>query len=239
GRVAGGGAAGALPETWGPCAARFPSTPALRSPCARPWRRPPRRGGAPLPPGAPQVRWDSDLVLCQSVSGWFCDDEASDDLGSERDLTQDFAHPARAGPWTGGRCRAASALAGAEAGRRQTAVSALPPQLPASARGDCARGSGGVAGASAPASEPRSSLGAAAADEEPDQELVLADTRVLLVCGALACFVGSVTAVYVALTHDPNRKEDRPLWRRGEYLAGASVVGALAMAVIAQRGGPK
>ncbi|CAK0871846.1 unnamed protein product, partial [Prorocentrum cordatum] len=168
------------------------------------------------------------------------------------------------GPWTGGRCRAASALAGAEAGRRQTAVSALPPQLPASARGDCARGSdavlvcrrpsrgprlaalagarlygGGVAGASAPASEPRSSLGAAAADEEPDQELVLADTRVLLVCGALACFVGSVTAVYVALTHDPNRKEDRPLWRRGEYLAGASVVGALAMAVIAQRGGPK
>ncbi|CAK0871848.1 unnamed protein product [Prorocentrum cordatum] len=213
---------------------------------------------------SPQVRWDSDLVLCQSVSGWFCDDEASDDLGSERDLTQDFAHPARAGPWTGGRCRAASALAGAEAGRRQTAVSALPPQLPASARGDCARGSdavlvcrrpsrgprlaalagarlygGGVAGASAPASEPRSSLGAAAADEEPDQELVLADTRVLLVCGALACFVGSVTAVYVALTHDPNRKEDRPLWRRGEYLAGASVVGALAMAVIAQRGGPK
>ena len=29
----------------------------------------------------------------------------------------------------------------------------------------------------------------------------------------------------VAVTHDPNRKEDRPVLKRGEYIAGGSVVG--------------
>mmetsp|Transcript_147 Transcript_147/g.268 ORF Transcript_147/g.268 Transcript_147/m.268 type:complete len:152 (-) Transcript_147:134-589(-) len=67
--------------------------------------------------------------------------------------------------------------------------------------------------------------------------LMQADARVVLVCGALLCFAGSLTAVYVAVTHDPNRKEDRPALRRGEYIAGASVVGACALVVITLRGG--
>jgi len=28
----------------------------------------------------------------------------------------------------------------------------------------------------------------------------------------------------VAVTHDPNKKEDRPILKRGEYMAGASIV---------------
>uniref|UniRef100_A0A7S0FRQ0 Uncharacterized protein n=1 Tax=Pyrodinium bahamense TaxID=73915 RepID=A0A7S0FRQ0_9DINO len=67
--------------------------------------------------------------------------------------------------------------------------------------------------------------------------LMQADARVLLVCGALLCLGGSITAVYVAVTHDPNRKEDRPALRRGEYIAGASVVGACALVIITLRGG--
>eukprot|EP00930_Biecheleria_cincta_P029799 TRINITY_DN20681_c0_g1_i1.p1 TRINITY_DN20681_c0_g1~~TRINITY_DN20681_c0_g1_i1.p1 ORF type:complete len:164 (+),score=17.41 TRINITY_DN20681_c0_g1_i1:64-492(+) len=61
------------------------------------------------------------------------------------------------------------------------------------------------------------------------EPVALADARVLLVVGALCCFAGSLASVYVAVTHDPNRKEDRPILKRGEYLAGASVVGALGM----------
>mmetsp|Transcript_45920 Transcript_45920/g.146639 ORF Transcript_45920/g.146639 Transcript_45920/m.146639 type:complete len:124 (-) Transcript_45920:75-446(-) len=64
-----------------------------------------------------------------------------------------------------------------------------------------------------------------------------ADARVLLVFGALLCLGGSITAVYVAVTNDPNRKEDRPALRRGEYIAGASVVGACALVILTLRGG--
>mmetsp|Transcript_25985 Transcript_25985/g.45253 ORF Transcript_25985/g.45253 Transcript_25985/m.45253 type:complete len:138 (+) Transcript_25985:64-477(+) len=62
-----------------------------------------------------------------------------------------------------------------------------------------------------------------------------ADSRILLVGGALACFFGSITAVYVAVSHDPNKKEDRPILKRGEYIAGASVVGAITLVFVATR----
>ena len=75
----------------------------------------------------------------------------------------------------------------------------------------------------------------------------------LLIAGALVCFGGSLISVYVrspatqpdrhslwarssdlqvAVTHDPNRKEDRTALKRGEYLAGGSVVEASVIDVI-------
>ncbi|CAE7703501.1 unnamed protein product [Symbiodinium pilosum] len=66
-------------------------------------------------------------------------------------------------------------------------------------------------------------------------EPMMADARVFLVAGALLCFGGSLVSVYVAVTHDPNRKEDRALLKRGEYLAGGSVVGALVMMYLIMR----
>mmetsp|Transcript_64351 Transcript_64351/g.162003 ORF Transcript_64351/g.162003 Transcript_64351/m.162003 type:complete len:150 (+) Transcript_64351:54-503(+) len=79
---------------------------------------------------------------------------------------------------------------------------------------------------------------AAAAIAQPScsSPLVMqADARVLLVCGALLCLGGSLTSVYVAVTHDPNRKADRPAMQLGEYVAGASVVGACALVFIIMR----
>ena len=31
----------------------------------------------------------------------------------------------------------------------------------------------------------------------------------------------------VAVTHDPNKKEDRPILKRGEYMAGASIAAGI------------
>eukprot|EP00929_Paragymnodinium_shiwhaense_P044612 TRINITY_DN22863_c0_g1_i1.p1 TRINITY_DN22863_c0_g1~~TRINITY_DN22863_c0_g1_i1.p1 ORF type:complete len:125 (-),score=12.62 TRINITY_DN22863_c0_g1_i1:53-427(-) len=62
-----------------------------------------------------------------------------------------------------------------------------------------------------------------------------ADSRIVLVGAALCCFFGSILSVYVAVTHDPNNKEDRPNLKKGEYLAGASVVGACALMYITMK----
>merc|ERR1712194_490859 len=64
-------------------------------------------------------------------------------------------------------------------------------------------------------------------------EPMTADAKVALVGGALLIFGGSITSVYVALTHDPNRKDDRAGLRRGEYIAGASVIGAVGLVIFA------
>mmetsp|Transcript_43084 Transcript_43084/g.119164 ORF Transcript_43084/g.119164 Transcript_43084/m.119164 type:complete len:126 (-) Transcript_43084:85-462(-) len=69
----------------------------------------------------------------------------------------------------------------------------------------------------------------------PPSAVMEADARVLLIGGALLCLAGSITSVYVAVTHDPNKKEDRPMLKRGEYLAGASVVGACALVYVTLR----
>eukprot|EP00927_Polykrikos_kofoidii_P071678 TRINITY_DN67926_c0_g1_i1.p1 TRINITY_DN67926_c0_g1~~TRINITY_DN67926_c0_g1_i1.p1 ORF type:complete len:126 (+),score=23.90 TRINITY_DN67926_c0_g1_i1:147-524(+) len=62
-----------------------------------------------------------------------------------------------------------------------------------------------------------------------------ADTKVLLVGGALLCLAGSIVSAYVAVTYDPNKKEDRAILKRGEYAAGASVVCACALMYITMR----
>ncbi|CAK9086032.1 unnamed protein product [Durusdinium trenchii] len=66
-------------------------------------------------------------------------------------------------------------------------------------------------------------------------EPLMADARIFLIAGALLCFGGSLYSVYVAVTHDPNRKEDRPILKRGEYIGGASIVGALVMTYVILR----
>lgn len=71
--------------------------------------------------------------------------------------------------------------------------------------------------------------------EEQPMEPLMADARVFLIAGALLCFGGSLYSVYVAVTHDPNKKEDRPILKRGEYMAGASIVGALVMTYVIMR----
>mmetsp|Transcript_23344 Transcript_23344/g.48605 ORF Transcript_23344/g.48605 Transcript_23344/m.48605 type:complete len:141 (-) Transcript_23344:116-538(-) len=106
-----------------------------------------------------------------------------------------------------------------------------------------ARGAGAAATATAK-QDPDATFRHSAAAEECSRESVVAttplmqaDARVVLVCDALLCFGGSLAAAYVAVTHDPNRKEDRPALRRGEYIAGASVVGAVALVILTLRGG--
>mmetsp|Transcript_16480 Transcript_16480/g.28852 ORF Transcript_16480/g.28852 Transcript_16480/m.28852 type:complete len:132 (+) Transcript_16480:60-455(+) len=77
------------------------------------------------------------------------------------------------------------------------------------------------------------------ADDEaflkPAEPIMAADSRVALIGGALLCFGGSLLSVYVAVTHDPNKKEDRWYLKRGEFLSGASVVGALTMMYLVMR----
>ncbi|CAJ1364780.1 unnamed protein product [Effrenium voratum] len=84
-------------------------------------------------------------------------------------------------------------------------------------------------------SAPRASHDAHAERAPRSDQPMMADARVMLVAGALLCFGGSMYSVYVAVTHDPNRKEDRPMLKRGEYMAGGSVVGALVMMYLLMR----
>ncbi|CAE8582580.1 unnamed protein product, partial [Polarella glacialis] len=78
-------------------------------------------------------------------------------------------------------------------------------------------------------SEPCSSSGSSLDEELMASRLppMVADARVLLVAGAVTCFMGSLASVYVAFTHDPNRKEDKTALKYGEYMAGGSVVGSV------------
>merc|ERR1712012_1096117 len=49
----------------------------------------------------------------------------------------------------------------------------------------------------------------------PSAHMMRADSsHMVLVCGVLACFVGSLVATYVAITRDPNNKDDRALMKR-------------------------
>merc|ERR1712241_405909 len=48
--------------------------------------------------------------------------------------------------------------------------------------------------------------GCTATVSELQSPVMMADSRVVLVCGALLCFGGSVVATYYAITRDPNRK---------------------------------
>mmetsp|Transcript_58652 Transcript_58652/g.136932 ORF Transcript_58652/g.136932 Transcript_58652/m.136932 type:complete len:135 (-) Transcript_58652:142-546(-) len=62
-----------------------------------------------------------------------------------------------------------------------------------------------------------------------------ADMRVVLVSGALMCLAGSLLSVYIAFSRDPNSKQDRVWFKRGEYVAGATLAGAVAIAIVITR----
>mmetsp|Transcript_1963 Transcript_1963/g.2627 ORF Transcript_1963/g.2627 Transcript_1963/m.2627 type:complete len:113 (-) Transcript_1963:32-370(-) len=66
-------------------------------------------------------------------------------------------------------------------------------------------------------------------------QIMEADPRVILIAGSLLCLGGSLGSVYVALTHDPNNKKERGTMQIGEYIAGASVVGALCIGIMIMR----
>mmetsp|Transcript_9956 Transcript_9956/g.17901 ORF Transcript_9956/g.17901 Transcript_9956/m.17901 type:complete len:133 (+) Transcript_9956:71-469(+) len=67
--------------------------------------------------------------------------------------------------------------------------------------------------------------------------IVEADMRVVLVGGALLCLSGSMIAVYIAFTKSPNDREQRVWFKRGEYIAGATVAGALGILYVITRKG--